>query len=447
MRTARLMATATLAIAGMLALAGCSGSSDSGESASASGAAPAGTTQVSMVLWPGPEGEAMQKVVDDYNANQGKTDGVEVKQVLLSRSDTFSKEATLMKAGSNEYDIYFTASYLIAQHAPYLSAIEGLDASKFLKTSVESLQVDGQQMGLPLDTSLHFMYYRQDLVDAMAADAATYSKIAKEVLGKDLQPNTDPSTWTWDDALGTAAYYTQQYNPNSPTKYGYALPAKNLLYNTMIWNDVLWGLGGNWLDASGQPAINTEVGKAAIDVYATIYGKGLTSPDSSQWEYAETNAALTSGNAMMALQWNAAYGELSTTGDTNGKIGIAPPPGTGPRTHVHALAVGLNKDSANADAARKWLAYLGTEDAMKKYAAAGGVPSMPSVLEGMVDQNASFANLIEYANEFGFSEPKVAREFDMYASLAETLSPAWIAQVPAEEAAVAANEAMAGLLQ
>jgi len=29
-------------------------------------------TTVKMILWPGPEGEAMQKVVDAYNAGQGK---------------------------------------------------------------------------------------------------------------------------------------------------------------------------------------------------------------------------------------------------------------------------------------------------------------------------------------------------------------------------------------
>lgn len=301
-------------------------------------------TTVKMVLWPGPEGDAMQKVVDEYNASQGKKDGVTVKMILLSRDNTFAKEAALMKAKSKEYDIYFTASYLVGQHAPYLSDLKGVNDSLYLKASVNSLKVAGKQKALPLDTSLHFMYYRKDLIASLSANTAKYTSIAKEVLGKDLKPNSDPSTWSWDDALATAAFFTQKYNPASPTKYGYALPAKNLLYNTMIWNDVLWGLGGNWLK-DGKPNLNTPTGKAAIDVYNTIYTKGLTSPESSQWEYAETNSALTSGNAAMALQWNAAYSELSTTGATKDQVGIAAPPGKGQRTHVHALAVGLNKYS------------------------------------------------------------------------------------------------------
>ena len=402
-------------------------------------------TTVKMVLWPGPEGDAMQKVVDEYNASQGKKDGVTVKMILLSRDNTFAKEAALMKAKSSEYDIYFTASYLVGQHAPYLSDLKGVNDSLYLNASVNSLKVAGKQKALPLDTSLHFMYYRKDLIASLSANAAKYTSIAKEVLGKDLKPNSDPSTWTWDDALGTAAFFTQKYNPASPTKYGYALPAKNLLYNTMIWNDVLWGLGGNWLK-DGKPNLNTPTGKAAIDVYNTIYTKGLTSPESSQWEYAETNSALTSGNAAMALQWNAAYSELSTTGATKDQVGIAAPPGKGARTHVHALAVGLNKYSKNQAASAKWMAYLATVPAMKAYANAGGVPSMPSILTGMVAKNASFANIIEYAGKYGYSESAGAREFDIYAALAEVLSPAWSGQKTSSDVAAAADEAIKKLL-
>jgi len=446
LKSKRIIATAAMAATAAMMMAGCA--TEATEVAETSQVPQAEMTKISMVLWPGPEGEAMQKIVDSYNAKQGLIDGVEVEQVLLSRADTFSKQATLMRSESDEYDIYFTASYLIAQHAPYLTPMQNFDASIYMKSSVESLQVDGDQFGVPLDTSLHFMYYRNDLVATLSepANATKYSAIAQEVLGKALSPNLETSTWNWDDALATAAFFTQKYNPESPTKYGYALPAKNLLFNTMIWNDILWGLGGNWLDSSGKPDISSDAGIQAIEIYSTIYEKGLTSPDSAQWEYAETNAALTSGNAMMALQWNAAYSELSTTGETAGKIAIAPPPGSGPRTHVHALAVAQNKFSANPEASQKWLSYLATEEAMAIYAANGGVPSMPGILSGMVSTNASFANLIEYANEIGYSRPKVAREFDIYSSLAEELSPAWIGLMSASEAAAAADEAMTGLL-
>jgi len=114
---------------------------------------------------------------------------------------------------------------------------------------------------------------------------------------------------------------------------------------------------------------------------------------------------------------------------------------------VHSLAVALNKFSENQEAAQKWLAFLATEEAMAIYAENGGVPSMPGILNGMVDTNASFENMIEYANEIGYSEPKVAREFDIYAALAEELSLAWLGQESASAAAEAADAAMAELLE
>jgi multiple sugar transport system substrate-binding protein len=53
-----------------------------------------GATTVNMVLWPGPEGDAMQKVVDAWNKEQGTEQGVRIKMILLSRDNTFSRETT-----------------------------------------------------------------------------------------------------------------------------------------------------------------------------------------------------------------------------------------------------------------------------------------------------------------------------------------------------------------
>jgi multiple sugar transport system substrate-binding protein len=147
----------------------------------------------------------------------------------------------------------------------------------------------------------------------------------------------------------------------------------------------------------------------------------------------------------MALQWNAAYSELSKTGSTSGKVGIAAPPGKGQRTHVHALAVGVNKYSKNQAAAAKWMKHLATISAMEVYAANGGVPSMPKILNTMVSTNASFANIITYAGKYGYAESAGAREFDIYAKLAEVLSPAWVGQKTADEVASAADAALKSL--
>jgi hypothetical protein len=72
---------------------------------------------------------------------------------------------------------------------------------------------------------------------------------------------------------------------------------------------------------------------------------------------------------------------------------------------------------------------------------------MPSILKDMVASNASFANIIEYAGKYGYSESAGPREFDIYASLAEVLSPVWAGQKTSSEVAKAADAAIASLLK
>jgi hypothetical protein len=72
---------------------------------------------------------------------------------------------------------------------------------------------------------------------------------------------------------------------------------------------------------------------------------------------------------------------------------------------------------------------------------------MPKILNTMVKDNASYANLIRYANTVGYSRPPLTREFDIYAALAKELSPAWVGQRSTADAAKRADRAMARLIR
>jgi len=301
--TRRVAVVAATVTAVALALTGCNASGGGGTSAN-------GVTDLKLIINPGPEATAMSKVTTAYNKGPGAKDKINVTINQLSRTDTFAKEATLMSTKSSDYDFYQTASYYIAQHAQYLEPLK-LNDSQYFKSSLDSLNVDGKQYAIPLDPSVHFVFYRTDLINGMLQDKATYEKISQEVLGKTLEPK-NPDQWTWDDYIAAAAYFTQSLNPASPTKYGTALQAKNLVYNAMVWDDVLYNLGGSWLNSSGKPDLTSPQAVQAMNVYRTIYTKGLTSPDSDQAEFPETQAALSSGNAAFALQWNAAYDQLNS---------------------------------------------------------------------------------------------------------------------------------------
>lgn len=436
--TRRVGATVAVAAAVALALTGCNASSTGG------GTSAGGVTNLKLIMNPGPEAKAMSKVMAAYNAADGKSAKIHVAVDQLSRTDTYAKEATLMSTKSSDYDFYQTASYYVAQHAQYLEPLKLTD-SNYYKSSLGSLNVDGQQEAIPLDPSVHFVFYRKDLIAGMLADKATFEQISQQVLGEKLEPK-DPSEWTWDDYIASAAYFTQQYNSSSPTKYGTALQAKNLVYNTMVWNDVLWNEGGSWLK-NGKPDLTSDAAKKAVNVYRTIYTKGLTSPDSDQAEYPETQAALSSGNAAFALQWNAAYTQLNDAKQSPkiaGKIGIAAVPGEDHLSHVHTLAIGVNKYGKNVDKAQKFIAYLDTVAAQKIYVRAGGLSSMPEALKG-AGSDAAITQLQKTLEGGTYAEPKLPKAFDIYTALASDLSSAWVGQGSVDDALTKANNDLSKL--
>jgi multiple sugar transport system substrate-binding protein len=439
MLKSRVLAIGAVVLSATL-LAGCSTAS--------TGSAGSGKGTVKMVSWPGPEGDAMAKVVDAYNADQGKKDGITVDMVLLSRQDTFSKETALMASKSPDTDIYWTASYNVGQFAPSLDPLDGIDTSPYFPVAVDGLKFQDKLYALPLDVSNHFLLYRKDLIDALLNDptaSAEYEKISEKVLGTARAPK-DPQSWDLDDFKAMAAYFSKSENPNSPTEYGTILQAKNLLYNTMIWNDVLWGYGGNWAK-DGTATLDTEAGKKAVSLYADIYKNKWTSPDSSQAEFPETQAALQSGNTAFAIQWSAAFSSLNDPAqspDVAGKIAIAPVPGG--KTHVHALSISLNKYSKNNAAAKTWLSYLATPEAMTQYAEAGGIPAMPEVLEAEQSLNPAFAQVSDSIANYGYSEPVFPKTFQAYSKLAEDLSGAWVGQTPVDDALKTANSDLQALM-
>ncbi len=423
------------AVALGVALTGCGASGSSGGNAN-------GQTNLKMIMEPGPEANSMSKLVTAFNSGQGGKDKIHVEIDQLSRTDTFAKEAALMSTKSSNYDIYRTTSYLIAQHAPYLEPL-ALNSANYFKAPLDSLKVDGKQYGIPLDPSIHLLYYRTDLINQMLKDPSTYEKISQEVVGTKLEPKS-PDQWNWQDYIASAAYFTKKYNANSPTAYGTALQAKNLLYNAMIWDDVLWSFGGNWLNSSGQPDLTSSAAHQAMAVYRDVYTKGVTSPDSDQAEFPETEAAVGSGNAAFAVQWNAGYAQLndpSQSPKTAGKIGIAPVPGD--KTHVHALSLGINKYSQHTAQAQEFIKFLDNPATMKDYVGDGGIASMPSALASGADANTAALN--KALSGGSFSEPALPRAFDIYTALANDLSAAWVGQGDVSSALQKANADVAKL--
>lgn len=363
--------------------------------------------EVTVLGWPGgPEEAALRAVTEIYNAKPDLAEENKVELLFTSRDGFFDKLQVDLAAGSTAFDINLIATYSIGRYAPYMEPITLSDqaGAVFGDTVLKTMQFDGKQYGVPTDLSLHFLYFRKDLIDALMADDAAkakYGEISEKYLGKKMEPKA-PADWTWEDFVANALYFTQSINPDSPTRYGTVIQAKNLLFNMMVFHSWPRSYGGNWMDDAGNITVDSEAYRTALSQAKMLFDLGATPPDSTSYEYAEANAAYSSGQVAAMVQWNAAASELTAAQAATGTT--APPAGPeGKFTHIHGLGLGLNKAAENKEGAIAFLQWLSTEEAALAYAKAGGAPGLAAETAAkLAADRPDLVQVGEYASTYGF---------------------------------------------
>jgi len=413
---------------------------------------------VTVLGWPGgPEETALRKAVEVYNGKAADAD--KVKLIFFNRDGFFDKLQADLAAGSKEFDANLLATYAIGRYAPFMDPITLPASAKdvFSDKVLATMQFGGKQYGVPTDLSLHFMYYRKDLIDQLLGNAdwkKKYGEIAQAKLGKALQPK-DPDQWTWDDYEATALFFTKSINSDSPTRYGTVLQMKNLLFNMMVWESTARSEGGNWMDDKGAITVDTPAFRKGLELYKRLYDAGATPKDSLSYEYAEANAAFGSGQAATMLQWNAAFGDLDSK-DKNpaiaGKIGtVAPPAGSAGRfTHIHGLGLGINKNSDHKDGAVKFLSWLATPEAMELYAKAGGSPALVDAETAkLAADRADLVKLGQFAGQYGFvmNGGTAAKTLPVYELQAKEFTGYWAGTESEDQAIANVAKGMADMLK
>jgi len=408
---------------------------------------------VTMVYWPGPEAEAMQKVVDYWNSTEGAKHNIEVEIINFSRDEFWTKEETLLAAHSSDIDIVFVATYILGRYVDHLLPLEGFDLKSdvFIASSLESMSFDGLLYGLPMDVSNHFLYYRKDLLNKLFNDKKwqeKYEELSKKYLGKALKPKK-PEDWNWDDYKAMSIFFTKKYNSDSPTQYGNVLQMKNLVYNIMIWNDVLWSMGGKWFDQNGKFKINTPEAKQAALLYKELYDLGTVPPGAITYEFGEANQAFQVGSAFMMLQWSAAYHILTDPNESPkvyDKVAVAPIPGPNHATHIHSLGVALSKYSKNKTAALEFLKFLASENTMKIYASNGGIPPVEPVLKELSSKRPEFTFIAEHIKNYGFVESTSEETMSILQILSDKLTAIWTGKLDVDKGLLQVQEEVEKLL-
>ncbi|MCP4383637.1 MAG: extracellular solute-binding protein [Hyphomicrobiales bacterium] len=391
---------------------------------------------ITILAWPGgPAEEALRKVVAKYN----ETSDSKAELLYFSRDSFFDKMLADSAAGSKEFDVMLTATYQVGKYAPFMTPINDLITDDvmtvFPQSAIDSQSYEGDVYGIPTDLGVHFVYYRTDLIDELLGNddwKAKYAEISQEYMGKAMEPKM-PADWTWDDFIASALFFTQSINPDSPVRYGTVLQMKNLLFNIMVWQGSVASYGGNWMDDEGNITVDSDAYRTGLDIFKKIVDAEATPGDSNSYEYAEANGAFGTGQVAFFIQWSAAYAEFIDPEQypaIAGKFDIthAPAGPEGPKTHFHALGLGINKASDKQDEAKAFLAFLGSEDAMTMYTAEGGQPPVVDrIMQAVASDRPDMLAMGNNAANYGIvmNGGTTAEALGIYSNMAENFTAYW----------------------
>jgi multiple sugar transport system substrate-binding protein len=223
--------TAGLALVG-LTIAGCAGQgAGGGDDTNADG-------KIVLDFWngfTGPDGPALQQVVDDFNASQ---DEIEVKTNIMPWDTLYQKVLTSV-ASDGGPDIIAMSASRIPQFAD-----EGLfmpvddyyenadnDSAALAEAAVEASIYDGQNYGVPVNYAPMMMYYNKDLFTATGLD-----------------PEAPPATW--DEFAAMVPQLSKDENGDGkPEQYAIALADHETV---PIFPSLLWGTGGGIVSEDGS---------------------------------------------------------------------------------------------------------------------------------------------------------------------------------------------------
>lgn len=359
---------AVLAAAGGLVAAatvGCSANTGGGDSGGST------TVKVTMAnhVWT----ENVKKAIPEFE----KASGLKIEITQLAEDQLSDQYNVKLNAGTSEIDVMMyrplQEGRLFAQNKYFadLTSKAKADATwnlaDFQAAPIAATTYQGKVVGVPIITEREVLYYRKDLLQKAGLSV--------------------PKTL---DELEAAAKAIKAANPDVA---GFVARTSKSPAVTQF-SSFLYSMGGDWVDASGKAAVNSDAAKKAYAFYGGLiknYGPANVSTDMS---WPEAMAIFTQGKAAFyteadSLYKNATDPAKSKVADTVGfAVFPAGPAGSKPY-NIPSWALGINDASKNQANAWKFILWATSKEqtlAQQK----GGIPGARASVWADADGTSSY---------------------------------------------------------
>ena len=288
-------------------------------------------------------------VIDKWNAEHAD-EKVTLKELAGEADDQRDTLVQSLQAGNADYDVMaldvvWTADFAANQWLEPLEGDLAVDTSGLLQSTVDSATYNGTLYALPQNTNGQLLFRNTDL--------------AKD------KPDTFEDIKSACKAIEKDCLTTQlkQY--------------EGLTVNTLGFIN---GWGGEVLDASGEPAVESPEAKAGLKALVDAYKDKTISPASTAATEEETNLAFTGGDTAFAINWPYMFTNAEEAGVNFEVQPLVGEKGVGVST-LGGYNNGINVNSKHKATARDFIEFVINEDNQMSFAEA----SFPPVLSKIYD--------------------------------------------------------------
>ena len=283
-KTGAALCAIALAATGLTA---CSNSeSDSEASGGASGAAAEGNERGPITFAMGRnDTDKLIPIIDKWNAEH-PDEQVTLSELAGEADDQRDTLVQSLQAGGDDYDVMaldvvWTADFAANQWLQPLEGDFAVDTSGLLPATVESATYGDKLVALPQNTNGQLLFRNTDVIEE-APD--TFEDIRSACAA--VEGNTDCLTTQ-----------LKQYEGLTVNSLGF-----------------INGWGGEVLDDSGQPTVESDEAKAGLQALVDAYADGTISQSSTAATEEETNLAFTEGKTAFAINWPYMYTNAEEAG-------------------------------------------------------------------------------------------------------------------------------------
>jgi ABC-type glycerol-3-phosphate transport system substrate-binding protein len=270
--------------------------------------------------------------------------GVNVEFVSIPHDNirqTFVQDAL---AGGGGFDVYIADQVWLPEFYEngFISDLSEAvdDLSDFSKTGIETTSYKGALVALPIMVHNCGMYWRKDYLAAAGFDAPPK---------------------TWDEYRKIAAACTKD------NVWGTMILSKQGIEAATRLNAFYQQAGGEIVDGSGQPTIDTDAGRAALEFMRAMVFDAKGAPE-GVLELPDMQGAWLEGRLALAPVWPYLYSlSLDPVGSENFAIGTAPGMNGPQGGTVYSWGFAAASGAPNHDAAVEWVKWATSSQSLYQF--------------------------------------------------------------------------------